>query len=156
MRRSDWGYGEVTGPTAVEIGPSHPPPDLPLREAPEHCLPRGRDAEHRDLAVLGAELAGVVVGEAGDGPAFLGVGRVRVAAERAEKQRKLEDIAREDAARAAGAPERARKKAERERKYAERAKKIEERKRDYAETLKQRAAEEAAAEARRAAAAAKK
>lgn len=82
--------------------------------------------------------------------------RDKVAAERGAKLRKIEERRREDARRAAAAPENARKRAERERRYAEKVKTIEQRQRDYAEKLKVREAEKAAEETRRAEAAEKK
>ena len=69
-----------------ELRPSHLPPELPIRKAAEHRLPLRRDAKHRDLPVLRAKLARGAIVEARDGPALLGVGRVRIAAKRGERR----------------------------------------------------------------------
>jgi hypothetical protein len=67
-RTTEPAASEVFAPHLMGCGQS-----FPLPGAPKNRLPRRRDAEHRDPAVLRAEFAGIAVVEAGDGPAFLGV-----------------------------------------------------------------------------------
>jgi hypothetical protein len=83
----------------------------------------------------------------GEEPAKLEIRRSKVAAERAARQKKVEEQRKEDAKLAEQAPKNAKKRAEREKQHAENVKKIDERARQYAELLKRRKAEEAARQA---------
>ena len=117
------------------------------REKEEASVRPGHEASFREQE---AQRAAQREKRLADEQAKLENQRGKVAAEREAKLRQIDERRREDARRAAAAPENARKRAERERKHAEKVKKIDQRQRDYAEKLKYREAQKSADEAHRA------